>query len=73
MEKQKYVTCKKFNMWNTSISTLFNVSPKVNVTCGKCKKDFSKRFDLDQFEHQLYPMLTCPHCKTKNRIPIVLD
>lgn len=73
MKKIEKVVCKNFSMFNTSLSTLFNASPKVSLTCGNCGCRFSKRFSLDQFRYQKYPTLTCPRCYVKNEIRVKME
>ena len=73
MKKEQDIFCKQFNMWNMSLSTFFNISPKVNAICGKCGQTFSKRFSMEQFDYQKFPTITCPYCHTKNKIPIKID
>jgi DNA-directed RNA polymerase subunit RPC12/RpoP len=59
-------------MWNTSITTLWGKSPKVEMICGKCSYHFSKRFDLIEFKVG-YPRVICPYCNTLNSVPIVME
>lgn len=55
------VNVKKLEMWNTSISTLINVSPKIKYLCGKCGSYNATRISLDAIKNNA-PYVVCKSC-----------
>ena len=64
------IRVKNYEMWNTSITTLVGVSPKVNMVCGSCSYYFSKRFPISETAAG-NPKAICPACGIVNYVPIM--
>lgn len=65
----KIVKCKSFSMYRTSISMLFNKTPKIEYICGNCNFYNEGRISVSSVRKG-YPYIKCELCGAINEIPI---
>ena len=65
----KVVKCKSFSMYRTSISMLFNRTPKIEYICGNCNFYNEGRIGVSSVRKG-YPYIKCELCGAINEIPI---
>jgi len=65
-------TCKRFEMYNMSLSTLFGKSPKISYICEKCNYYNETRISIRAIKSGS-PYTQCKTCGAINRIPIQIE
>lgn len=64
--------CKRFEMYNTSLSMLFGKSPKISYICGRCNDYNETRMSIEAIDVNR-PYAKCKTCGAINRIPIKIE
>jgi hypothetical protein len=69
------IQVRDFECWNMSLSMLFGKTPKVTMSCGKCRHIWSKRFTGMDFRngYKNRPVSICPRCNTSNYVPMAIS
>ncbi len=65
MNNKEIVDPKWWDGWALTPSMLVGIGPKYKIVCGDCEVSFTKRLPLVRS-----PVVVCPHCGTRNRIPM---